>query len=329
MRRQTPRSTRGFTLIELLVVIAIIGVLLGLLVPAVQKVREAAARTSCRNNLKQQVLALHMYHDTEGGFPPGYLGFGTGLLSQPPDRTKVFDRGGPPGPLPPLGLDTTPGWGWAAFLLPYIEQDNLHRQIDFQAPIDLPRFLGPRTVTLKIYTCPSDRNTGIYDVLSDWDMTLGAAATNSYAACYGDWTAITDGPGTGCFWRSSKVRLVEITDGTSLTVALGERGCILAQSPWSGAFPGAVCRTTPDAPVYGTVSASSPALVMARMSGRRQLNDPYSESYDFFSAHGNIVNFAFADGSVKGISTSVDVNTLRMLGSRAGGSDEVLDQSRF
>src|SRR5438034_11833417 len=102
------RKHRAFTLIELLVVIAIIGVLLGLLLPAVQKVREAAARIQCKNNLKQIGLAMHSYHDRTGSFPPGYF-------------TNTDANGN----------DTGPGWGWASYLLADVEQDNLKRQIDF------------------------------------------------------------------------------------------------------------------------------------------------------------------------------------------------------
>src|SRR5437868_1432587 len=125
-------NRRGFTLIELLVVIAIIAILIGLLLPAVQKVREAAARTKCRNNLKQIGLAMLNYHDVKGLFPPGYMATNPG---------------------PGMADDHGPGWGWAALILPYVEQDALFKQINLASDITDPANRAIRTTSLSIFVC--------------------------------------------------------------------------------------------------------------------------------------------------------------------------------
>src|SRR5438876_5072342 len=189
------RTRRAFTLIELLVVIAIISVLIGLLLPAVQKVREAANRMSCSNNLKQIGLALHGYHDSFGFFPPGYVDGNTNRASTPDN-------------------DLGPGWGWAAFLLPYIEQDNLYKQIDFKVGVGIGSNTAVSQQPLKIYQCPSD---GLQDAFPVYDSSfstpIATVAHGNYVGCNG-WEE--------CFWNSGGVGDPAGNDG--LSGGMGEAG---------------------------------------------------------------------------------------------------------
>jgi prepilin-type N-terminal cleavage/methylation domain-containing protein len=276
------RSCRGaFTLIELLVVIAIIAVLIGLLLPAVQKVREAANRAQCQNNLKQIGLALHGYHDVNNGFPPGYSASG---------------------PYSDGALDTAPGWGWAAFILPYIEQDNLYRQLNFNQPVQN----SPAIKTMvKVFLCPSDLPPpSAFPVLDGFGNTVCLAAPTSYAPCCGsDASDTRDATGNGVFYRNSQTRIADITDGTSSTILVGERAWAKVNGAWPGAIPGGVIKRGQSNPCQPNVpGASFPsstlAIAHAHLNNALVDSDGSAGMDDFSSMHFGGSFFLFADGSV-------------------------------
>ncbi len=300
---------RCFTLIELLVVIAIIGTLVALLLPAVQKAREAANRVRCQNNLKQIGLALHMYHDDMRFLPSGYL------WNPRISGTYAECRNSPGDP-----TDTAPGWGWAALLLQYLEQDNLRRQIDLQVPIEDSRYDQVRTTLLPIFVCPSDQSTGIYTIISDLGLPMGQAATNSYTASYGSGFRITLEPdrGNGLFFRNSRIRIADILDGSSNTLAIGERAALFTRTPWAGSPCEGTIHITPGAPTNSTAVGDSPTQPLAQ-TGSHTLNDPSADPDNFFTPHPATGQFLFADGSVRGVQTHIDLGVFQALSTRAGG----------
>lgn len=303
---RTASSRSGFTLIELLVVIAIVAVLIGLLLPAVQKVREAAARMSCENNLHQIGLALHGYHDAQQSFPSGY-------------RCTVQ-------PKPEV---TSPGWGWAALLLPYVEQGNLAQQINFALPVEDASNLAARTNIIKLFVCPSDRSTGLFTVLDKSNVPLTQAATNSYAASHGVGADLDEELDifNGMFSRNSRVKIADITDGTSNTIAVGERGAFFTQTPWAGAVSLGTTRITSGAPVNnpaGIEDAATQTLVHVSV---HSLNDPNGDPEDFFGPHAGINVILFGDGSVRPVKAGLSLSILQALATRNGG--EVVNANDF
>jgi prepilin-type N-terminal cleavage/methylation domain-containing protein/prepilin-type processing-associated H-X9-DG protein len=298
------RLSRGFTLIEVLVVVAIIGVLVALLVPAVQGAREAARRAQCTNNLKQMGIALHNYHESLGRFPMGWV------AAQSADP-----------------IYTSPGWCWAAMLLPRLEQNLLYAATNFMAPSEDPANATSRTTILEVYVCPSDRETGVFKLMTETQAPIADFATSSYAGCFGSGPPLADvtpDQGNGLFVRNTCYRLENILDGASSTIAIGERGSFLIRDPWIGTPNDGVTTPTPGAPGGPGVACCGHGgeLVVARAGGSYGTDlglNPIPPGPDnFWSAHPAGANFLFADGSVHYLRASISLPVYFALCTRKG-----------
>jgi prepilin-type N-terminal cleavage/methylation domain-containing protein len=306
---------RGFTLIELLVVIAIIAMLIGLLLPAVQRVRQAAARLQSQNNLKQIGLAMHSHHDSLSRFPAGYVS--NHLLPGTDSAT----------------LDGPPGWAWGTYLLPYLEQDNLFRQLNLNLPCyDAANAAAVRT-ELKVFLCPAAPNLAGPSVIRNQSgATLATFGRSHYVANVGqdepwgyspalvDWTSVASGP----FYRNSQTRIADITDGTSNTVFIGEHTTI-SDKTWVGVVPGAAsCPLNPT--LFPFTECDSAATLVLCHSGPALDEPGVVHPPSFPTCHvcqmyapwqgGNVL---LGDGSVRFIATSINLNTWAALSSMNRG----------
>ena len=337
------RSDRrsGFTLIELLVVIAIIAILMALLVPAVQKVRGAAARTQCQNNLKQMGLALHSFNDNYKRFPAALIHSGRTTTAQVAAGTVRPYKG------PEVNYSGQPfkvynHTGFVA-LLPYIEQDNLFKRYDYQlvassstgnAPQNPVGPEGPGGYTanpnravasahIPIYSCPSDTapppevtsqagTTNFYERYQTRRSNY-LFSTGAYTDYDADW-ANTGASARGAFGNNGAASLVTIKDGTSNTIAIGEARQLHTSSSY-GPYWGAGTHTSVHG--RGYYSNFTPNYPYGNCSGNANLKCQYA--WGFGSWHGNVTNFVLCDGSVRSISDAVDYLTFRYLQTPEGG----------
>jgi prepilin-type N-terminal cleavage/methylation domain-containing protein/prepilin-type processing-associated H-X9-DG protein len=311
-------TTGGFTLVELLVSISVIGVLIALLLPAVQAAREASRKAQCANNLKQLGIGFHAHHDARRRFPPAYeIQIGGGGVQGSPD---------------PVTLDAGPGWAWGTLLLPYLEQAGLYDELNLDLPCWHAQNAAPAKRVLPGFLCPSaGPDTLPFDVIDASGNVLAVFSRSHYVASVGqeepwgqtidDYTGIADGP----LYRNSRTCAADVLDGLSNTVFLGEHHHVLSSKTWVGVVPGAaVCPT----PQFAFSSCDAAATLVNVHSGPSSNevppaihppNSPLCHVCQMYAEHPGGCNVMLGDGSVRFVSEFISQPIWAALSSRAMG----------
>jgi prepilin-type N-terminal cleavage/methylation domain-containing protein/prepilin-type processing-associated H-X9-DG protein len=351
MIRHGMREERtGFTLIELLVVIAIIGVLIALLLPAVQAAREAARRAQCVNNLKQIGVALHNYINAVGVFPPGYVSAVNPTVTDACNQDAENQH----------GVDLGTGWAWGSMLLPYLEQQPVYNAINFSLSVAYRQNDTASLTPLSVFLCPSDPGPSVVPVFEDppdpnnpgsyaGTHIVDTLSRGNYVGMYGlgEICAQSGAPDAinnngagpagghyGIFYRNSRTSVAEIADGTSNTIAVGERSHNLSYVTWvARSIDGWLGKTSP---IEGGTDQFNPSpeecwtqvLGPAGLEdGPRTINNPQAHVEDYWSRHPGGANFLFADGSVHFLKSSIDPRPWRAMATR--GMGEVISADSY
>ncbi len=313
--RQRPLFTGGFTLVELLVVIAIIGILVALLLPAVQAAREAARRSQCQNNTKQIALAILNFESSHGTLPPGTEIDGTNGIDDVPGYSGI-------------------GYGWGAYITPYLEQTAIHAQLDFSKPLQADPVMGTKIAAFICPSSPTDYdhwaevsrvwNLGPSDT-DDMRETNYAGVSDSLNGFSSRSQPVADGDGV--LFNYNRVSLRMVTDGASRTLMIGEitgaEGSFQGQSAWlSHVWVTWNCQDTL-AGINGSKSVPGGRNDLDPVDGDG--GNRHNELYDeigFSSFHPGGAHFSMADGSSHFLSENIDQNLLGVLTTRGGGDVE-------
>ena len=325
-------NRQGFTLVELLVVIAIIGILIALLLPAVQAAREAARRMQCTNNLAQLGIALHNYEAAHEVLPPGCVNdtgpirnrvfavpgtgsesvdFGAGEDGEDP-RTKSLPAAGESAT--EVKEPTEYHMSWLVQILPYVEEQNTFNHIDFSVGAYDSRNRRVRAIPISLFFCPSSKAT----------PTVNGAGSSNYAACHHDVEAPIDVDNHGVMYLNSHVSHRDVADGATHTIYVGEKLVTGIDNGWMSGTR-ATLRNTGTAINAGVGRVGYGGRVQYGDGGdaedveNRGPVDPSLEVGGFSSEHPSGANFLFGDGSVQFLTEQIDRGVYQQLGHRADG----------